>query len=68
MPITPDDYPTPAARPDYSVLACTKLTQTFKIHLPSWEDALVLVCDAARELRDLPAFLLGEVAQEAGGS
>lgn len=35
------DYPTPAARPAYSVLSGDKLDEAFGIRLPSWEDALV---------------------------
>ncbi len=59
LPITPDAYPTPAARPAYSVLDTTRIRQTFGVHLPSWEDALLPVCEAAREWRSLPPFLLG---------
>ncbi len=43
IPITPistADYPTPARRPAYSVLDCTKLQQTFGISLPPWQSAL----------------------------
>jgi len=38
--ITTADYPTPARRPPYSALCCTKLEKTFGITLPSWEKAL----------------------------
>lgn len=41
-PIPTRDYPTPARRPAYSVLANGKLEQTFGIRLPHWEDALHL--------------------------
>ncbi|MEQ1652017.1 MAG: dTDP-4-dehydrorhamnose reductase [Hyphomicrobium sp.] len=34
--ITTADYPTPAARPRYSVLDTTKLRETFGIALPNW--------------------------------
>ena len=40
VPITTADYPTPAARPAYSVLDCTRLQQDFGIHLPDWREAL----------------------------
>ena len=40
VPITTADYPTPAARPAYSVLDCTKLQQDFSIELPSWQQGL----------------------------
>lgn len=39
-PISTADYPTPARRPAYSVLDCSRLQQTFGITLPSWQDAL----------------------------
>lgn len=42
LPITTADYPTPAKRPAYSVLANTKLLRTFGIKLPDWEMALNL--------------------------
>ncbi len=44
-PITTAEYPTPARRPAYSVLDCSKLKNTFGIQLPDWEDALRLVLD-----------------------
>ena len=40
VPITTADYPTPAARPAYSVLDCTRLQQDFGINLPDWREAL----------------------------
>ncbi len=42
LPITTAEYPTPAKRPVYSVLANTKLIDTFGITLPAWERALEL--------------------------
>jgi dTDP-4-dehydrorhamnose reductase len=38
--ITTAEYPTPAARPAYSVLDNAKLAQTFGIRLPEWQDSL----------------------------
>jgi len=38
--ITTDEYPTPARRPAYSVLANDKLEESFGIRLPDWRDAL----------------------------
>jgi dTDP-4-dehydrorhamnose reductase len=38
--ITTADYPTPAARPAYSVLNNEKLESVFGVSLPSWDDAL----------------------------
>lgn len=34
------DYPTPAQRPAWSVLDCTKLEHTFGVRLPDWESTL----------------------------
>ncbi|NVJ71005.1 MAG: dTDP-4-dehydrorhamnose reductase [Alphaproteobacteria bacterium] len=36
------DYPTPAKRPANSQLDCSKLGETFDVHLPSWEQSTVL--------------------------
>ncbi|HAK36951.1 MAG: dTDP-4-dehydrorhamnose reductase [Nitrospinaceae bacterium] len=38
--IPSSDYPTPAARPAYSVLSNAKLEKTFGAGLPHWEEAL----------------------------
>jgi dTDP-4-dehydrorhamnose reductase len=39
-PISTPEYPTPAKRPPYSVLACEKLERVFGLRLPHWEDSL----------------------------
>ncbi|WP_255498716.1 dTDP-4-dehydrorhamnose reductase [Dysgonomonas sp. ZJ709] len=39
-PITTDQYPTKAARPQYSVLDKTKIKTTFGITIPNWEESL----------------------------
>lgn len=39
-PITTDQYPTRASRPQYSVLDKTKIKNTFGIKIPKWEDSL----------------------------
>ncbi len=39
-PITTAEYPTPAARPAYSVLDTSKIARTFGVRLPAWQDAL----------------------------
>ena len=39
-PIHTKEYPTPAARPHYSVLDKTKIKQTYGIEIPYWEDSL----------------------------
>jgi dTDP-4-dehydrorhamnose reductase len=40
VPITTSDYPTPAARPGYSVLDCSALQRDFGIALPDWREGL----------------------------
>jgi dTDP-4-dehydrorhamnose reductase len=42
-PITTEQYPTPARRPAYSVLDCSKLAATFGLRLPGWREGLSLV-------------------------
>ena len=37
---TTDEYPTPAKRPDYSVLSKDKIQKTLGITLPQWQDSL----------------------------
>ena len=39
-PISSDLYPTPARRPAYSVLDCTRLFEHLGVRLPSWERQL----------------------------
>ncbi len=39
-PLHTAEYPTPAARPHYSVLDKTKIKQTFGIEVPYWEESL----------------------------
>ncbi|MDU1906101.1 MAG: dTDP-4-dehydrorhamnose reductase [Dysgonomonas sp.] len=39
-PITTDQYPTRASRPQYSVLNKTKIKETFGIEIPQWEESL----------------------------
>lgn len=41
-------YPTPAQRPTYSVLDCTKIKDTFGIEIPYWKDS---VADCLQELK-----------------
>ncbi len=46
--ITTADYPTPAARPAYSVLDCSALQRGFGIALPDWREGLDRVLDELR--------------------
>ncbi len=39
-PLHTDEYPTPAARPHYSVLDKTKIKQTYGLDVPYWVDSL----------------------------
>lgn len=39
-PITTDQYPTKASRPQYSVLDKSKIKKTFNLDIPQWEDSL----------------------------
>jgi len=39
-PITTSDYPTPAQRPQNSVLDCCRIIRTFDLKLPSWQEGL----------------------------
>lgn len=39
-PIHTAEYPTPAARPHYSVLDKSKIRQTYSLEIPHWEDSL----------------------------
>jgi dTDP-4-dehydrorhamnose reductase len=40
IPISTEEYPTPARRPAYSVLSNTKSSKTFGIELPDWQTQL----------------------------
>ncbi len=40
LPISTEDYPTPAKRPYYSLMSKAKIKQTFGISIPHWRDSL----------------------------
>ena len=43
--ITTVDYPTPAIRPAYSVLDCTKIENVFGVTRSNWRDGIKIVTD-----------------------
>ena len=44
-PITTAEYPTPAKRPAFSVMDCSKLERAFGIRLPDWQESLAQVLE-----------------------
>lgn len=55
VPIPTREYPTPAARPQYSVLSNAKFERTFDFTLPSWREALARCLKMQQERgRDTP--------------
>jgi dTDP-4-dehydrorhamnose reductase len=42
LPAASHEFPTPANRPLYSVLDCSKFEGAFNLHLPDWKDTLRL--------------------------
>lgn len=46
LPARTADFPSPAERPLYSSLDCSRFTQTFGLRLPAWGEALRLAMDA----------------------
>ncbi len=48
-PIDTADYPTPAARPAWSVLDCSRLWRVFGVALPHWREGLRLCLEALDE-------------------
>jgi len=48
IPITTAEYPTPAQRPAWSVLDCSKIETTFGIRQPDWRAGIVRALDRLR--------------------
>lgn len=46
QPITTAEYPTPARRPERSVMSCAKLERVFGLKLPGWRESLERVLEA----------------------
>ena len=42
FPIRTEEYPTPAARPKFSVMDKSKIKNTFNINIPYWRDSLII--------------------------
>ncbi|MEY3335074.1 MAG: dTDP-4-dehydrorhamnose reductase, partial [Cyanobacteriota bacterium] len=49
IPITTPEYPTPAKRPAYSVLACRKISQLLGTYPPHWRQRLILMLKELKE-------------------
>ena len=49
--ITTADYPTPAIRPAYSVLDCTKIENSFDVTRSNWRDGIRIVIDKLQSQR-----------------
>jgi len=48
-PIRTQEYPTPAVRPNYSMMDCSKFAKCFpKIGIQSWEAGLIEMLDALK--------------------
>ncbi|NIM97941.1 MAG: sugar nucleotide-binding protein [candidate division Zixibacteria bacterium] len=43
LPLTTADYPTPARRPKWSVLDCSKIQEAFGISPRRWQEGLILM-------------------------
>ncbi len=48
VPIETTDYPTPAARPAFSVLNKAKIKKTYKVAVPHWEESLTTTINRLR--------------------
>jgi dTDP-4-dehydrorhamnose reductase len=51
LPASTTEFPSPAVRPPFSALDCTRFKTTFGIQLPPWEETLLM---AMKESRDVP--------------
>ena len=49
IPVSSAEYPTPAARPKWSVLSTEKIRRVFGVHSPPWQDAMRLCIDEVTE-------------------
>ncbi len=47
LPAKTDEFPTPAQRPAFSALDCSKFEQTFGLRIPAWRESLEMAMDTA---------------------
>jgi dTDP-4-dehydrorhamnose reductase len=52
VPITSENYPTVAKRPQYSVLACDKIKNDFNLTIPQWQEALKVCISKIKQLNN----------------
>lgn len=55
VPITSDNYPTPAARPKFSILDSTKFHAAFGYAAPAWQDSVTAVVDRLLNQQEVAA-------------
>jgi len=46
LPVSTSEFPTPAVRPLFSALECSKFSEIFDLQLPTWDQALSLAMDS----------------------
>jgi dTDP-4-dehydrorhamnose reductase len=49
-PITSDQFPTPAKRPKYSVMDCSKVSIDYGVPLSEWKDSLARCISLLKEI------------------
>ncbi|TGN18239.1 dTDP-4-dehydrorhamnose reductase [Leptospira idonii] len=53
LPIETKDYPTPAARPHYSVMNKSKIKESCKIEIPHWKDSLSMCMNEIKNYTEI---------------
>ena len=51
-PVTSNEFPTPAIRPLFSAMDCSKILETFNIRLPDWRESLQKAMSEHNSMRD----------------
>jgi dTDP-4-dehydrorhamnose reductase len=49
LPITTEQFPTPAQRPRYSVLDCSKIERVYKVQIRDWKESLLEMMSAVKD-------------------